>query len=239
MADLAPAGRAASTNSHYSTTDDNPTMLLPAPSFGIPASRPYTAATYVDLDAEVPVPPSQLGTLHPDDSQVSSAIAPPPEAADMGPEAVPQMPQTSLTFLLVSGRRRTMSFEPDTTVGRVKELVWNAWPSEWQDERPPAPSYLRILYLGKLLQDDDTLTKLSFPSYTQPSPSQSTSTAPLPSTIVHLSIRPYAPPSDDDALKKKGRRRTILGRGGSGPGDAEDGEVGGEGSGCCCGCVIC
>ena len=30
--------------------------------------------------------------------------------------------------------------------------------AEWQDERPPAPSYLRILYLGKILQDDDTLT---------------------------------------------------------------------------------
>jgi len=44
-------------------------------------------------------------------------------------EPVPQTPQTLLTFLLVSGRRRTMSFEPDTTVGRVKELVWNAWPS--------------------------------------------------------------------------------------------------------------
>ena len=29
---------------------------------------------------------------------------------------------------------------------------------EWQDERPPAPNYLRILYLGKMLQDDETLT---------------------------------------------------------------------------------
>jgi len=216
-------------------------MLLPSPSHGIPASRPYTAATYVDLDAEVPVPPAQLGTLHPDDSQVSaSADASQQPDADLGPEPVPQMPQTSITFLLVSGRRRTMSFEPDTTVGRVKELVWNAWPSEWQDERPPAPSYLRILYLGKLLQDDDTLTKLSFPSYTPPASSQSTSTTPpLPSTIVHLSIRPYALPSDDDALKKKGRRRTILGRGGAGPGDGEDGEVGAESAGCCGGCVIC
>jgi hypothetical protein len=27
----------------------------------------------------------------------------------------------------VSGRRRTMSFEPETTIGRVKELVWNTW----------------------------------------------------------------------------------------------------------------
>jgi hypothetical protein len=72
-----------------------------------------------------------------------------------------------------------MSFDPETTIGRVKELVWNTWPegvcvpifvlfrahitslvidNEWQSERPPAPSYLRLLYLGKMLQDDDTLT---------------------------------------------------------------------------------
>lgn len=42
---------------------------------------------------------------------------------------VPQTPQAALTFLLVSGRRRTMNFDPTTTVGRVKELVWNTWPS--------------------------------------------------------------------------------------------------------------
>jgi hypothetical protein len=44
-------------------------------------------------------------------------------------ETVPQVPQAFITFLLISGRRRTMSFEPETTLGRVKELVWNAWPS--------------------------------------------------------------------------------------------------------------
>ena len=37
-------------------------------------------------------------------------------------------------------------------------------PVEWQDERPPAPSYLRILYLGKILQDEDTLSSTSHPS---------------------------------------------------------------------------
>jgi hypothetical protein len=44
-------------------------------------------------------------------------------------EHVPQMPQTYLTFLLISGKRRTMAFEPDTSIGRVKELVWNSWPA--------------------------------------------------------------------------------------------------------------
>ena len=42
---------------------------------------------------------------------------------------IPQTPQVSLTFLLVSGYRKTQSFEPEITVGRVKELVWNAWPA--------------------------------------------------------------------------------------------------------------
>jgi hypothetical protein len=52
-----------------------------------------------------------------------------PEAAAPPPPPVPQVPQTLLQFLLVSGRRRSMAFEPETTVGRVKELVWNSWPN--------------------------------------------------------------------------------------------------------------
>ena len=109
----------------------------------------------------------------------SSSISAPSPPHQPQPTAVPQTPQTFITFLLVTGKRRTMSFDPETTIGRVKELVWNTWPegvcvpifvlfqshvttlaidNEWQSERPPAPSYLRLLYLGKMLQDDDTLT---------------------------------------------------------------------------------
>jgi hypothetical protein len=47
---------------------------------------------------------------------------------DVEPE-VPADPQASVTFLLVSGKRRTMTFQPELTVGRVKELVWNSWPT--------------------------------------------------------------------------------------------------------------
>lgn len=45
------------------------------------------------------------------------------------PAPTPQTAQVLLCFLLVSGRRRNMTFDPETTVGRVKELVWNAWPA--------------------------------------------------------------------------------------------------------------
>jgi predicted GTPase len=56
-------------------------------------------------------------------------VVPQEEEQQLAEPPIPQTPQTALTFLLVSGRRRTMSFDPDTTVGRVKELVWNAWPN--------------------------------------------------------------------------------------------------------------
>lgn len=50
--------------------------------------------------------------------------------------SIPPTPQVSLTFLLVSGRRRTMSFDPEITIGRVKELAWNAWPNgAWRTTR--------------------------------------------------------------------------------------------------------
>ncbi|KAH0835028.1 hypothetical protein J3R83DRAFT_10765 [Lanmaoa asiatica] len=64
----------------------------------------------------------------------TTAMTPTPDALINGAqllvtEPIPQTPQVSLTFLLVSGLRKTQSFEPETTIGRVKELVWNAWPA--------------------------------------------------------------------------------------------------------------
>lgn len=131
----------------------------------------------------------------------------------------PPTPQVTLTFLTVTARRRTMSFDPETTVGAVKELVWNGWPEDWQEERPPAPVYLRILYLGKVLQDHDTLSKLKIPVHT-PSPD----VPPPQPTIVHLSVRAYAPAGEDQDLKKKRR------------GDSDEDDAT---RGCCSSCIIC
>ncbi|KAI0311642.1 ubiquitin-related domain-containing protein [Amylostereum chailletii] len=174
-----------------------------------------------------------------DDDKTSTYSAPvdqdardldPQESVDVSPP-VPQTPQSSVTFLLVSGRRRTMLFEPETTVGRVKELLWNTWPNDWQDERPPAPSYFRLLHLGKVLQDEDTLTRLNFVSHVPTSPS-APAPRPVPTTIVHLSIRSYAPPLDDPLKKKKrswGRSASTSSAGANAEPDVD---------GCMC-CVVC
>ncbi|KAM6492075.1 Ubiquitin-related domain containing protein [Amanita muscaria] len=158
-----------------------------------------------------PSPSHSTASSHQQPPVADSITEAPVPASAQAP--VPQDPQAYISFLLVTGCRRTMSFEPETTVGRVKELVWNTWPEdeEWRKDRPPAPSYLRLVYLGRLLQDEDTLTKLKIPL--------SHSTFPQP-TIVHLSIRPCAPPTtgaeNSESLNKKmGRLRRRSGDGSS------------------------
>ncbi|KAH7882497.1 hypothetical protein F5I97DRAFT_1910854 [Phlebopus sp. FC_14] len=209
-------------------------------------SGPYTSAsartsyTRVDVDSApptvypvLPLPSIPTGSAELNtNGMVDHVNAVPHESAE---PPIPQISQVSLTFLLVSGQRKSQSFDPETTVGRVKELVWNAWPArdpDWQDERPPAPSYLRILYLGKILQDDDTLIRLGFPTSLPSSPA----TTP---TIVHLSIRPYVPPSKDFALSKKKRLSTVFGRRDATIEGDEAAEDGVERTGCCGGCIVC
>jgi len=114
---------------------------------------------------------------------------------------------------------------------------------------PPNPSYLRLLYLGRILQDDDTLEskpgewlflyiwansawfpELKLPTHIPRPDYEAGRDSPYPTTIMHLSIRPIAPPTDDGFSKKKGRRRHRS--------DGEAEEDGAQ-SGCCSGCVIC
>ncbi len=71
------------------------------------------------------------------------------EQAAEAAAVVPQVPQTLVQFLLVSGRRRSMAFDPETTVGRVKELAWNSWPNGTSRPRfthMPSPSPLFPLF---------------------------------------------------------------------------------------------
>lgn len=87
----------------------------------------------------IPVPYDTTNTQA-DESEQSPPLAPVlPQEEELKPtqveptttteEPVPQTPLTHLTFLLISGKRRTMSFEPETTIGRMKELAWNSWPA--------------------------------------------------------------------------------------------------------------
>jgi len=216
LADVRPStGRTSVTQVEH---DDDEQPLAPEPTSQDIAS---STSNVTHQDSEL------ISTLSQDQLQSVQQPSTPSTQPQTMSQTVPQMPQTYLTFLLISGRRRTMSFEPESPIGRVKELAWNSWPTEWQDERPPAPSYLRVLYLGKMLQDDETLINLKLPTYTPESPTGSSSSSPIP-TIMHLSIRPYLPLGDGDLKKKK----KLSINGGTNTGDV------GESGSSCCHCVI-
>ena len=49
--------------------------------------------------------------------------------ADQPPASVHQGdPSINITFLLLSGRRKTMAFDPEYTLGKVRQEVFDKWP---------------------------------------------------------------------------------------------------------------
>ncbi|WVQ75799.1 hypothetical protein IAR50_005432 [Cryptococcus sp. DSM 104548] len=146
-------------------------------------------------------------------SPSSSSLAKAPPA-----DETPQPDKVHLKVLVISGQNCIYSFDPECTVGRVKELVWSSWPKEWTDPaQPPSPSYMRILHSGRILQDDSSLTSNKLPA----GPSSSTP------TVVHISVRSFSIKGDDDP-KKPSAHRNLSRQSARGTED----EVGG------CKCVI-
>lgn len=216
----------------------------------VPAAQPRTS---VELDSQAPTltpptahssPRQEHATLPPSlpvDSEstpvpTSSEDAPPstsvpaPSPAPTSSSPPPKSTDVAITFLLITGSRKTMHFAPTMTFGRVKEGFWSAWSPENPADKPPAPSFLRVLHMGKILSDDQTLAAAKFPDVASSAAG----------TIVHISIRPFGPPADEDIVKAKRRSRRFLTSDASSaavgppPANAEASHGGG-----CCGCIIC
>lgn len=209
------------------------TVVMPASTQNLNSQQPQDSpATSTGADGAQNTQPDD-----PDASRVPSiregaegSIAEPAEDS-AEPTQVPATPKVSITLLLVSGRRRTVEFEKQTTVGELKEIVWSTWPGEWSDELPPSASFLRILYLGRILTDETILSSLNLAE-------------PPDATVMHVSVRSFAPTSNED-LKKPKKRGSRRGRSSSAADGAaatgvrgDDDEDDGAG-GCCSGCVIC
>jgi hypothetical protein len=67
-----------------------------------------------------------------------------PPMADQPPASVHHAdPSINITFLLLSGKRKTMAFDPGYTLGKVRQEVFNKWPEG-------EPSNLPISFLNVL-----------------------------------------------------------------------------------------
>lgn len=119
------------------------------------STMPSSVPEATELSSTLLTAPDPMTSISHAPSNTSTTL--PPAPSHSIPSSDPVDPQITLTFLLLSGRRRTLTFPENTTVSRVKEIVWSSWPSESQDEQPPTPGFLRLLHLGKIWMDDTRL----------------------------------------------------------------------------------
>ena len=119
LADVRPStGRTSVTQVEHD--DDDEQLLAPDPTSQEVASSTSNVTHQANQASEL------ISNLSQDQQQSVQQPSTQPQTVS---QTVPQMPQTYLTFLLISGRRRTMSFDPESPIGRVKELAWNSWPT--------------------------------------------------------------------------------------------------------------
>ena len=115
--------------------DDDEQLMVPEP------TSQDVASSTDNVTHQASEPISNNPQDQPQSVQQPSTPSPQPQTVS---QTVPQMPLIYLTFLLISGRRRTMSFEPESPIGRVKELAWNSWPT---GPCVPLPTHLSITSL--------------------------------------------------------------------------------------------
>ncbi|KAK5735485.1 hypothetical protein LTR17_008183 [Elasticomyces elasticus] len=104
------------------------------------------------------------------------------------------------------------SFDPMAITGyKLKELIWTDWRKEWEP-RPASPSAIRLITMGKMVDDKKTLNDYSFGIDKV--------------NVVHMTVKPADFGDDEETAAKHG------GKGGSIR--TRDGGEGGAG----CRCVI-
>lgn len=81
-----------------------------------------TSRTRVDLLTISP--PGEITTATP---SIQDEEGNPTPAQEPPREEARAEPMVSLTILVLSGDRKKFTFHPDTTAGRVKEMIWSTW----------------------------------------------------------------------------------------------------------------
>ena len=115
------------------------------------------------------------------------------------PSTASQHGTLSIVILISSGQRTRFSITSayltklnktdgmQVTIGELKMLIWSAWPETWVEVKPGSEAYIRLIYLGKVLDDKITLGEIKI-----------VKGAP---NILHLSVRPADFPDDDQGKR--------------------------------------
>lgn len=69
----------------------------------------------------------------------------------------------NLRLILVSGKTKDFLFDPNDSAADIAQYVFDHWPQEWSDEAVPRAEILRLIYQGRFLHGNVTLSALSLP----------------------------------------------------------------------------
>ena len=106
-------------------------QLLASENLGNLSGSARTSRTRVDVLPSSP--PREVATAAPSIQDEEGAATP---AQEPPREEVRAEPMVSLTILVLSGDRKKFTFHPDTTAGRVKEMIWSTWDASMSPMSP-------------------------------------------------------------------------------------------------------
>ncbi|PWY79276.1 ubiquitin-like protein [Aspergillus heteromorphus CBS 117.55] len=185
-----PEGQApGSVDADSADVGDNTTLA--------PASQqsPVEAAPSASASPEGPDEAKAAATAQKPSSQTSDEAA--KDEEDSGPSLM-------ITLLLITGsrhpfkidgkylRKRSVKVENNDpfamSVYTLKELIWREWRQDWEP-RPSSPSSIRLISMGKLLDDKAPLSDSKF-NHDSP-------------TVVHMTVKPQDLVDEEDAKGSK------------------------------------
>ncbi|KAK4574531.1 hypothetical protein LTR86_001372 [Recurvomyces mirabilis] len=190
-----------------STSPTDPTTLPPTTTQDHPPlTRAQTEALGPALDDDIAAPPPLPNTPAANHTlQINLMLT-------TGAKHPYNISEKYLTSRNAVAKNAGGEFDPKQLTGyKLKELIWQDWRREWE-ARPASPSSIRLITMGKMVEDKKVLADYSF--------------ALDRSNVVHMTIKPADFDQDDETGgKHAGKGSSIRMR---------DGGEGGAG----CRCVI-
>lgn len=69
----------------------------------------------------------------------------------------------NLRLILVTGKSKDFLFDPLDSAADIAQYVFDNWPSDWDEEAVSRAEILRLIYQGRFLHGNVTLSALSLP----------------------------------------------------------------------------
>ncbi|EHY59348.1 hypothetical protein HRR83_001376 [Exophiala dermatitidis] len=168
-----------------------------------PVAGPVRMDTSAAIDQSInpPPPPPSIPETQPVTRTFSTAIGPSSDSPVVAPkDSETTGPVLTVTLLLTSGARHPFRLDGkyltkrnvdvanndpfNLSVYKLKELILREWREEWE-AKPSSPNYIRLISMGKLLDDKASLKDYKFGA---DSPN-----------VLHMTIKPQDYVEEEDA----------------------------------------